>query len=188
MFENPRRGRKVRNLQQMSRKSSSEQIFSKNCGWVPLIYQKLESLALPPFLACSAGVFFERATRKRHVETSRREEEMRRVKGSGEGAGRERYFFLPSPSFISFFRPRTYRKGYYFYSPQSSTVIKSKMAATTVLPTRTRFRPSKIRLHCRLHHFSYYHFNHSNFISPFNLSVVHMYSFSPFKISPTELH
>ena len=43
------------------------------------------------------------------------------------------YFFLPSPSPLSFFRPRTYRKGYYFYSPQSSTVIKSKMAATTTL-------------------------------------------------------
>ena len=56
-------------------------------------------------LACSAGVFFERAicSRKRHVETSRREEEM----------------------------------GYYFYSPQSSTVIKSKMAATTILRTNT---------------------------------------------------
>ena len=34
-----------------------------------------------PYLACSAGVFFERAicSRKRHVETSRREEEMERV-------------------------------------------------------------------------------------------------------------
>ena len=41
-------------------------------------------------------------------------------------------------------------KGYYFYSPQSSTVIKSKMAATTVLRTRTRFCPPKIRLQCRL--------------------------------------
>ena len=41
-------------------------------------------------VACSAGVFFERAIslRKRHVQTSRREEEMGRVKGSGEGAGR----------------------------------------------------------------------------------------------------
>ena len=50
-------------------------------------------------------------------------------------------------------RPRTYRRdrrGYYFYSPQSSTFIKSKMAATTILQTRTRFRPPKIRLHCRL--------------------------------------
>ena len=107
-------------------------------------------------VACSAGVFFGRAIclRKRHVETSRIEEEMGRVKGSGEGAGREkrkrRIFFLPSPSPLSFFRPRTYRKGYYFYSPQSSTVIKSKMAATTILRTQTRFRPPKIRLHCGL--------------------------------------
>ena len=105
-------------------------------------------------IACSAGFFFERAvcSRKRHVETSRREEEMRRVKGSGEGAGREkrkrRIFSPPSP--LSFFRPRTYRKGYYFYSQKFSTVIKSKMAATTILRTRTRFRPPKIRLHCRL--------------------------------------
>ena len=107
-------------------------------------------------IACSAGVFFERAicSRKRHVETSRREEEMRRVKGSGEGAGREkrkrRIFFSPPPFPLSFFRPRTYRKGYYFYFPKFSTVIKSKMAATTILRTRTRFRPPKIRLHCRL--------------------------------------
>ena len=43
-------------------------------------------------LACSAGVFFERAicSRKRQIETSRREEEMGRVKGSGEGEGREK--------------------------------------------------------------------------------------------------
>ena len=105
-------------------------------------------------LACSAGVFFERVicSRKRHVETSRREEEMGRVKGSGEGAEREKrnLFFSPLPSPLSFFRPRTYRKGYYFYSPQSSTVIKSKMATTTILRTLTRFRPPKIRLHCRL--------------------------------------
>ena len=39
-------------------------------------------------LAWSVGVFFERAiwSRKRHVETSRREEEMGRVKGTGKGA------------------------------------------------------------------------------------------------------
>ena len=51
----------------------------------------------------------------------------------------------------------TYPKGYYFYSPQSSTVIKSKMVATTIR-TRTRFRPLKIRLHCRLHHLIASHF------------------------------
>ena len=49
-----------------------------------------------------------------------------------------------------FARENANRKGYYFYSPQSSTVIKSKMAATTTLRTGTRFRPPKIRLHCRL--------------------------------------
>ena len=41
----------------------------------------------------------------------------------GGGGNREEIFFLPFPSLLSFFRPRTYRKGYYFYSPQSSTVI-----------------------------------------------------------------
>ena len=48
-------------------------------------------------IACSTGVFFERATcsRKRLVETPRREEEMGRVKGSGEGAGREKRKRLP---------------------------------------------------------------------------------------------
>ena len=57
----------------------------------------LEDYSSP--LASSAGVFFERAicSRKRHVETSRREEEMGRVKGSGEGAGRESIFFSPPP-------------------------------------------------------------------------------------------
>ena len=35
------------------------------------------------------------------------------------------------------------------FSPQSSSVIKSKMAATTI-QTWTSFRPPKIRLHCRL--------------------------------------
>ena len=58
------------------------------------------------------------------------------------------YFFSPPPP-LSFFCPHTYPKGYYFYSPQSSTVKKSKMAATTI-QTRTKFRPPKICLNCRL--------------------------------------
>ena len=76
---------------------------------------------------------------------------MGRVKGRGERKEKTADVFppLPSPSPLSFFRPCTYPKGYYFYSPQSSTVIKSKMAATT-MRTQTRFRPAKIRLHCRL--------------------------------------
>ena len=41
MFENPRRGRQVRNFTRnvpkiLDLKSSSEQIFSENCSWVPL--------------------------------------------------------------------------------------------------------------------------------------------------------
>ena len=44
-----------------------------------------------PFLACSAGVFFERASFSRHVETSA--EERRRwdqSKGAGRGRGERR--------------------------------------------------------------------------------------------------
>ena len=52
-------------------------------------------------------------------------------------------------------------KDYYFYSPQSSTVIKSKMATTTILQTQTRFRPPKIPLHCRLPIFRFF------FVLPF---------------------
>ena len=42
MFENPRRGRQARNFTTnvpkiLDLKSSSEQMFSKNCRWVPLI-------------------------------------------------------------------------------------------------------------------------------------------------------
>ena len=43
MFENPRRGRQARNFTTnvpkiLVLKSSSEQIFSENCRWVPLTY------------------------------------------------------------------------------------------------------------------------------------------------------
>ena len=42
MFENPRRGRQIRNFTTnvpkiLDLKSSSEQIFFENCRWVPLI-------------------------------------------------------------------------------------------------------------------------------------------------------
>ena len=68
------------------------------------------------------------------------------IKGSGKGAGREKRK-PPPPLPLSFFCRRTYPTGYYFYSPQSSYVKKSKMAATTIRIC-TRFRPPKI--HCRL--------------------------------------
>ena len=45
MFENPRRGRQARNFTKnvpkiLALKSSSEQIFSEDCRWVPLITVK----------------------------------------------------------------------------------------------------------------------------------------------------
>ena len=45
MFENPRRGKQARNFTRnvpkiLDLKSSSEQIFSENCRWVPLKIQK----------------------------------------------------------------------------------------------------------------------------------------------------
>ena len=51
--------------------------------------------------------------------------------GGGGGEKEEKTFFLPFPSPLFFFCPHTYRKGYYFYSPQSSSVIESKMAASS---------------------------------------------------------
>ena len=58
LFENPRRGRQVRNLttnvpKSLDLKSSSEQIFSENCRWVPLmdlsvINVSVESILLYP--------------------------------------------------------------------------------------------------------------------------------------------
>ena len=51
MFENPRRGRQTRNFARnvpkiRDLKSSSEQIFSENCRWVPL--KQLHGTAMGP--------------------------------------------------------------------------------------------------------------------------------------------
>ena len=51
-FENPRRGIQARNLTTnvpkiLDRKSSSEQIVSKNCHWVPLYIGKIYHLFSP---------------------------------------------------------------------------------------------------------------------------------------------
>ena len=48
MFENPRRGRQATNFGKnvpkiLDLKSSSEQIFSENCRWVPLIENNEQS-------------------------------------------------------------------------------------------------------------------------------------------------
>ena len=51
--ENPRRGRQARNLTTnvpkiLDLKSSSEQIFSKNCRWVPLRLEEHDAVPPPP--------------------------------------------------------------------------------------------------------------------------------------------
>ena len=83
-------------------------------------------------IACSAGVFFGRANvfacESAILKLTEERRKWGESKGAGRGRGERRENPLPLP--LSFFRPRTYPKGYYFYSPQSSTVIKSKMAAT----------------------------------------------------------
>ena len=83
---------------------------SGKIGTIEMKYPEGKKNHTPEEVACSAGVFFERAicSRKRHVETSRREEEMGRVKGSGEGAGR---FSPPPPPFPSFALAPTVKVG-----------------------------------------------------------------------------
>ena len=54
MFENPRRGRQARNFTTnvpkiLDLKSSSEQIFSKNCRWVPLKIGECIHLVSPSY-------------------------------------------------------------------------------------------------------------------------------------------
>ena len=62
---------------------------------------------------------------------------------------RARKCFCSRKRHVETFRGEEEMEWVYFYSTQSSTVIKSKMVATTTR-TRTRFHPPKIRLHCRL--------------------------------------
>ena len=51
MFENPRRGRQAKNFGKnvpkiLDLKSSSEQIFSENCRWVPLKFLEMATFGL----------------------------------------------------------------------------------------------------------------------------------------------
>ena len=53
MFENPRRGRQIRNFTTnvpkiLDLKSSSEQIFSENCRWVPLLLVSVSAFCILP--------------------------------------------------------------------------------------------------------------------------------------------
>ena len=68
-FENPRRGRQARNLTTnvpkiLDFKSSSEQIFSRNCRWVPLLYSLFQTPKVEETIRCerrtTTGTRFDR--------------------------------------------------------------------------------------------------------------------------------
>ena len=85
----------------------------------------------------SVGVFFKRA------KVFSRESAMLKLQSRGGNEAsqrgrekereekREREYFTPTPPPLSFFHPSTQPEGCFFYSPQSSSVIKSKMTAAT---------------------------------------------------------
>ena len=108
---------------------------------------------------------------------SRREEKMGRVKGSGKGEEKRLFFFLPSTCPLSVFRPHIYPEGYYFHSPQSSSVIKSKMAATTIR-TWTSFRHPKYTCTAGYPLSEYMQWNYA----PFNVKINRLTSISSNKI------
>ena len=63
MFENPRRGRQARNFTTnipkiLDLKSSSEQIFFKNCRWVTLIMGRTVPLCLLVVVRWEKGKYF----------------------------------------------------------------------------------------------------------------------------------
>ena len=60
MFENPRRGRQTRNFTTnapkiLNRKSSSEEKFSENCRWVPLL-RLIDMLRVPQSLETASSL------------------------------------------------------------------------------------------------------------------------------------
>ena len=62
-LENPRRGRQARNLTTnvpkiLDLKSSSEQIFSKNCRWVPLVFQLIVAIG-ELFLSLIVAILYQ---------------------------------------------------------------------------------------------------------------------------------
>ena len=68
MFENPRRGRQARNFTTnvpkiLDRKSSSEQIFSENCRWLPLGISSLSTGSVSHLEVQSMSKASRRSTR-----------------------------------------------------------------------------------------------------------------------------
>ena len=110
-----------------------------NSEWPTL---SLFSFYMSVLLACSSDIFCRCANVFAHESTMLKLQKRGKSKGGAGGGGREwgegrenacLFFFLPSSSSpLSFFLSSTYLKGYYFYSLQCSSVIKSKMAAKTI--------------------------------------------------------
>ena len=77
--------------------------------------------------------FFARKSTMLKLQKREGNRASQRQQGRGWGERQENaVFFLPSPSLLSFFRPSTYPKCCYFYSPQCSFVRISKTAATII--------------------------------------------------------
>ena len=100
----------------------------------------LFSFYVSVLLACSSDIFCGCANVFPRESTMLKLQKRGKSKGGGRGWGEGRenaclFFFSPPPSpFPSFSLAPTplYLKGCYFYSPQCSSVIKSKMAAKTI--------------------------------------------------------
>ena len=65
-----------------------------------------------------------------------------------KGRGERREIFFSSPSGVSSFHPRTCPRGCYFYSPQSSSVVKLKMRLQQYIHKQAAF--NLLNLHWRL--------------------------------------
>ena len=100
----------------------------------------LFSFYVSVLLACSSDIFCGCANVFPRESTMLKLQKRGKSKGGGGGGEREEkmpacfFFSPPPPPFPSFSLAPTplYLKGCYFYSPQCSSVIKSKMAAKTI--------------------------------------------------------
>ena len=100
----------------------------------------LFSFYVSVLLACSSDIFCGCANVFSRESTMLKLQKRGKSKGGGGGGEREEkmpacfFFSPPPPPFPSFSLAPTplYLKGCYFYSPQCSSVIKSKMAAKTI--------------------------------------------------------
>ena len=73
MFENPRRGRQARNFGKivpkiLDLKSSSEQIFSENCRWVPLTSSQCYKRGIDFYEIKATSMVFFIESQRNHID------------------------------------------------------------------------------------------------------------------------